>query len=66
MGLSSDSSDGVVCIRHPFALVLMVNRLPVEVFVVLVIDSTVDEWLHHVNEEKCWDCRENKSYPVAR
>ena len=66
MGLSSDSSDGVVSIGHSFTLVLMINTLPVKVFVVLVIDSTVDKWLHHVNEEKCWHGRENKSYPIAR
>ena len=32
----------------------------------LLVDITVCHWLHEIDEEECWNGREDKSNPVAR
>ena len=63
---SSDSCNGIVSIGHPLALILVIDGRVIEVIVVLVVYGTVDNWLHHVDEEKCWYGWEHKSHPVTR
>ena len=47
-------------------LILVVYSPVAEVIVVLYIDGTMDDWLHHINEEETGDSRENKPHPITR
>ena len=44
----------------------MVDRLPLVVVIMLDVDVTVDNRLHHIHEEEKGNHWENKSGPVAR
>ena len=47
-------------------LILVVYSPVAEVIVVLDIDGTMDDWLHHVNEEEAGNSWENKPHPITR
>ena len=47
-------------------LILVVYSPVAEVIVMLDVDCTMDDRLHHVDEEEARDCWENKPHPVTR
>ena len=63
---SSKSSDRLIDHRKSVRTILEVDALPLVVHVVHVIDVTVDDWLHHINDQEEWDGREDQSYEVTR
>ena len=63
---SSKSRDGVIDHGSTIAAVLEVYTLPLIVHVSLMVDVSVDNGRHHVNEEEHGDDREEQSDKVAR
>ena len=62
---SSESGDGLISVDWSVSSKLVVDTLPLEVVVLLNIDSSVQDWLPHVHEEEQRKQREGQSYPVA-
>ena len=65
MKASSDPGDCIISIGNFLLLELMVDSLVTVIIIVLDIDSSVDDWLHHVNEEESRHCWEHESRPIS-
>ena len=65
MSASSDPGDSIISVGNFLLLELMVDSLVTVIIVVLDIDSSVDDWLHHVNEEESWHCWEHEPRPIS-
>ena len=65
MKASSDPSDSIISVGNFLLLELMVDSLVTVIIIVLDIDSSMDDWLHHVNEEESGHCWEHESRPVS-
>lgn len=63
---SGESGDGLIDHGKSISTVFEVDTLPLIVEVVHVVDVTVDDWRHHVDEEEHWDGGENQTDEVAR
>ena len=63
---SSKSRDGVIDHWGTIAAVLEVDTLPLIVHVSLIVNLSVDNRSHHVNEEEAWKDGEDQSDEVAR
>lgn len=62
---SSQSSDGLISEQWSVHWELKVDRLPLEVIVMLNIDVSMDNWLPNVHEHKHWHHWVNESNPVS-
>ena len=62
---SSESGDGLIDHGHSVGTVLEVDALPLVVHVVLVVDLTMDDGGHHVDEEENGHSGEDKSDEVT-
>ena len=62
---SSESGDGLIDHGHSIGTVLEVDTLPLVVHVVLVVDLTVNDWGHHVNEEENGNGGEDQSHKIT-
>ena len=63
---SGESGDGLIDHGKSVSTVFEVDTLPLIVEVVHVVDVTVDNRGHHVDEEEHWDGGENQTDEVAR
>ena len=63
---SGDPSNCVVRHVHTVCGILVVDSRMVVVLEPLLIDVTVNHWSTEIDEEECWNRREDKSNPVTR
>ena len=62
---SSESGDGLINHGQSIGTILEVDALPLVVHVMFVVDLTVDNWGHHVDEEEHGDSREDESHKIT-
>ena len=62
--LSSKSGDGLISHERSIHRELEIQSVPLEIVVMLNVNSSVKHWLPNVHEEEHWHEREDKSDPI--
>ena len=63
--VSRNSSDGVIDVGHAHLSELVIDRHPLVIVVMHVVAVSMEDGLHHVDEEEDGHAGENASHPIA-